>query len=98
MVVHVDKLKHYKRDDMKSWLLLPKKVVPETTTTDNGHDQINSIIVDPKFQVIPAEVSCDEVKQLPDKSHDTINLMFRFRRNSAISARNEVVSDKTTRT
>ena len=74
MVVHIDKLKHYKRDDLKSWLLLPEEVTPEPATTDNDHDQQNSTGVVPKFQVVmPAEVSPDEVERMPNKSHDVIN-------------------------
>ena len=67
------KLKHYKRDDLKSWLLLPKEVVPEPTTTDNGHDPLNSTVIEPKSQVVmPAEVAPDEMGQMPDESHDII--------------------------
>ena len=73
MVVHVDKLKHYKRDDLKSWLLLPKEIAPEPATTDNDHDPQNSTVIEPISQVVmPAEVAPEEVEQRPDRSHDII--------------------------
>ena len=74
MVVHIDKLKHYKRDDLKSWLLLPKEVTPEPVTIDNNHDQHNSTVVELEPQVVmPAEISPDEVERMPNESPDVIN-------------------------
>ena len=73
MVVHVDKSKHYKRDDVKSWLLLPN-VVPEVIKeTDNSQDPNNSTLVEPELQMLPVEDSSDLMAQMPTESNDTIN-------------------------
>ena len=71
MVVHVDKLKHYKRDDVKSWLLLPNVVPGVAKETNDSQDPIKSTVVDPGLQVFPVEESSDVVTQMPMESTGT---------------------------